>query len=101
MAAWGSPEEVERRRRIRLSIWAYAYEFLEQPIVDDATFDHEAYAVDLSISTGHPKLDRWFKRNFLPYTGQWVTTHPELKKLRARTEWVLTHRPLPVTPTLR
>lgn len=80
--AWGSPEEVERRRRILLSVWAYAYEFENTSLVSDARFDEEARMVDLSISTGNRKLDNFFRREFAPDTGMWVTKHPELRKLR-------------------
>ena len=50
MTAWGSPVEVERKRRINLALWAYAYEVQDDPLVDDATFDREARLVDPSIA---------------------------------------------------
>lgn len=78
-----TPLEDERRRRINITLWAYAYEYKANPIVDDAKFDETCKAIDLSISTGNDKLDQWFKDNFLPHTGQWIHKHPELNKIKA------------------
>lgn len=83
MAQWGSPVERERRRRIRLAVWAYGYEFRHDSLVTDAEFDHEALLVDLSLDTGRPDLDAWFRREFNPSTGQWIHDHPELAKVAA------------------
>lgn len=74
--------EVERRRRIQLSLWAYAYEIESNPIVSDSVFDEEAKKVNLSIDTGNLKMDKWFKENFQPYTGSWIMKHPELDKIK-------------------
>ena len=82
MAEWGTPEELERRRRIRLALWAYAYEYESDSLVTDAVFDEEAKLVDVNIPTGHKKLDRWFKKHFMPDTGMWIRKHPELQKVR-------------------
>lgn len=79
---WGSPEETERRRRILLSVWAYAYEYEDVSLVADHVFDEDARKVDLSISTGNRKLDNFFKREFAPDTGMWIAKHPELHKVR-------------------
>ena len=73
---WGSAIEIERRRRVRLSLWAYAYEIGGSSIVDDATYDREAYASDKSISTG--MFDDWWRIFFTPHTGQWIHGHPDL-----------------------
>lgn len=80
--AWGTPEEVERRRRILLTIWAYAYEFENVSLVPDHVFDEEARKVDLSQSTGSRKLDNFFKREFAPDTGMWIAKHPDLHRVR-------------------
>lgn len=74
-------KEKETRRRIFLSIWAYAYEFLNHSFVSDARFDEEAKKVDLNVKTNRPDLDEWFKKNFSPHTGSWVQSHPELNRL--------------------
>lgn len=83
MSAWGSPEEIERRRRIRLAVWAYAYEYLSVSLVDDATFDREAYLVNPKMNTGNARLDRFFRTRFAPFTGQWVHSHPDKHRLAA------------------
>lgn len=90
--AWGTPEEVERRRRIRVAVWAYAYEVLDVSLVSDETFDRECQAVDPSVSTGHPKLDKFFRDQFADYTGQWVHKHPEKAKLAALTKRIISNR---------
>jgi hypothetical protein len=79
------PTEVEKQRRIRilLSLYAYAYEFKARSIVSDADYDHLALQVDTLISTGNKKLDTFFKREYNPYTGQWIHKHPEKNKLEA------------------
>jgi len=79
--SWGSPVEIERRLRIRVALWAFAYELRSDSLVDDATFDAAARAIDLTIATGRPDLDAWFRENFDPSTGSWVWRHPEVGKL--------------------
>jgi hypothetical protein len=74
---WGSPQEIERRRRILVSVWAYAYEIMDDPIVSDSVFDTESRAIDLNKETGDDALDFWFSENFNPDTGQWVHDHPD------------------------
>lgn len=80
---WGTKEEIERRRRILLSVWAYAYEYLGESLVSDAVFDEECKKVDLSVSTGNKKMDKWFKKHFTAFTGMWVTHHPHQTRLHA------------------
>lgn len=74
-------EEREKRRRVCVSLWAYAYEMRDHSMVSDAKYDETCKAVDLSQATGNPKLDKWFKDNFDPDTGMWVRDHPEIEKL--------------------
>lgn len=70
----------ERRRRVRLALWAFAYELMDNPLVDDALFDAECYKVDLSISCDYPghAYDSWWRERFQPHTGQWIRSHPNL-----------------------
>lgn len=68
---------LETRNRIKLCIAAYAYEYLNRPIMSDAEFDQLSVNIDLSIKTRRPELDAWFKRNFEPHTGMWIHSHPE------------------------
>ena len=72
---------VERRRRINVALWAYAYEVHDNPLVDDAKFDEVCEEIDLSVSTGNKKMDTWFRRNFDLCTGSWIHKHPDLKGL--------------------
>lgn len=80
---WGSPAEIETRRRIKLSVWAYAYEFRSHSIVPDGIYDVESCQVNLNIRTTRPDLDIWWICNFQPCTGMWIHKHPELDKVRA------------------
>lgn len=73
--------EIETHRRIKLSIWAYAYEFCDVSVVDDFKFDQEAKKVNLAINTARRDLDEWFRNNFNSYTGSWIQNHPELDKI--------------------
>jgi len=75
--------EEERRRRIDVALWAYAYELMDDPLVSDGRFDQECYKVDLSINTGNKKMDDWFCKEFDPCTGRWIYSHPELHKIDA------------------
>ena len=73
--------ETERRNRIRIALWAYAYEFMADPMADDALFDETAKSIDTTVDTGHPVLDKFFREEFGPETGQWIHRHPELEKI--------------------
>lgn len=73
--------EKERQRRICVALWAYAYEYMSEPIVDDAKFDKTCQEIDVSISTENKEMDEWFKKEFSPDTGQWITKHPHLERL--------------------
>lgn len=66
------------RLRIRLSVAAYAYEICNDSIMSDSEFDQQSLLIDPSIETGNPKLDKFFKEEFDPSTGQWIHKHPEL-----------------------
>jgi NAD-dependent DNA ligase len=78
-----SIEEVERRNRIRLSIFAYAYEFDDDPLISDAEYDRLSYLIKTDRSTGNEMLDDFFRKHFQSHTGQWIRIHPELDKVRA------------------
>lgn len=74
-------EEEQRRLRIRLSVAAYAYEYLNESIMSDEEFDRLSKLVDVSVSTGNRKLDRFFNKYFQPDTGMWIRMHPEKQGL--------------------
>ena len=71
----------ETRNRIKVSLAAYSYEVLSQPIMTDADYDALAKSINLDIDTRRPDLDKWFRRNFEPYTGSWIHGHPEKTRL--------------------
>lgn len=80
--SWGSPVEQEIKRRMKLSIAAYAYEYDSTSIMSDGDYDKECLKVDLKINTGNEKLDKFFKKHFDPDTGLWIRKHPELDKVK-------------------
>ena len=77
---WGSVIEVERRRRIVLSLAAAAYEFDGRSLMSDADFDALAAQSDKMILTG--RFDDFWQREFDPSTGQWIHDHPDLAGVR-------------------
>lgn len=81
-AAWGSKKEKEVRRRIMLSVAAYAYEIKNESIMSDAAFDEQCLLIDINEKTGNRKLDNFFKNHFDKSTGQWIHKHPELRKIQ-------------------
>lgn len=66
---------LERRNRIRILLAAYAYEYLDEPIMTDTQFDELALKINLEAKTG--KHDGWFKKHFNPHTGQWIRQFPK------------------------
>ena len=72
----------EIRNRILVSVAAYAYEYLNAPIMSDAEFDALAQQIDVTQKTGNKKLDNFFKNNFNADTGLWIHKHPEKSKLK-------------------
>jgi hypothetical protein len=80
-AEWGSPIEIERRNRIKVSVAAYAYEYLNDSIMSDGDFDALCLAINPKIQTGNKKMDKFFAEVFESHTGQWVHKHPEKNKL--------------------
>lgn len=83
LSDWGSPIEVETRRRIRLSIATYAYEVLDKPVMSDAEWDKLAQSIQPRVGTCHPLLDEFFVVHFSPMTGMWIHDHPELDRIKA------------------
>ncbi len=80
---------LETRRRIRVSIAAYAYEVMSESIMPDHEYDDLAKSIDLSIDTRRPDLDRWFRANYKDYTGSWIHGHPDWTKLNTITRRVV------------
>ena len=95
---WGTPIEKERRNRIRLSLAAYAYEFQSESIISDGEFDKLCLQINPNVSTienSHDEkqiqrytiLDKFFKEEFSPDTGQWIHKHPELDSVARLYNW--------------
>lgn len=74
--------EEERRNRIRLSVFAYAYEFQNESFVSDHEFDELAKKIDPSLETGNKPLDEFFKTQYNAFTGQWIHKHPDLDGIK-------------------
>ena len=74
--SWGSEIEIERHKRIKLSVAAYAYEVHNNSIMSDADFDKLALEINLNTFTENNIMDKFFKDEFNPYTGQWIHKHP-------------------------
>jgi len=72
------PHEIERRRRIQISVATYAYEIADRPLMTDAEWDVLAAKIDRRMGTAHPLVDEFFAREFSPMTGMWIHNHPEL-----------------------
>jgi hypothetical protein len=72
------PHEIERRRRIHISVATYAYEIADKPIMSDAEWDVLAARIDRRMGTAHPIMDEFFRYEFSPMTGMWIHKHPEL-----------------------
>lgn len=79
---WGSPVEKEIRLRIKLAVAAYAYEFDDNSIITDAEFDKMCLEVNPTMSTKNRRMDNFFKNKFDPSTGQWIHSHPDLKRIQ-------------------
>lgn len=79
LGKWGTPIELEVRRRIQVSVAAYAYEIANAPVMSDAAFDWLAERVSKHMGTYHPLLDEFFITQFSPMTGMWIHNHPELE----------------------
>ena len=69
--------EIEKRKRIRVAVAAYTYEFCSTSIMSDAEYDALARSINLKQGTGDARMDKWFKKHFAHHTGMWVRNHPD------------------------
>jgi hypothetical protein len=67
----------ERKNRIRVALFAYAYEVMDDPIASDSDFDSLCLKINPNVITDNPVMDRFFKEEFNPSTGMWIYKHPE------------------------
>ena len=72
----------EIKNRIRLSVYAYAYEFMNDSLVDDAEFDRLSQEIDLTITTGNNEMDSFFAKEFIADSGMWIRKHPNLDRVK-------------------
>ena len=72
----------ETRNRILVSVAAYAYEYLDKPIMSDSEFDTLCKRIDTTVDTGNAKMDIFFRNCFSADTGLWIHSHPEKVKLK-------------------
>lgn len=79
---WGTSIEQEIRRRIQVSVAAYAYEFENLSIMPDGVWDMLAQRIDPTQGTCHPELDEFFASKFSPMTGMWIHDHPDLPGIK-------------------
>lgn len=73
----------EVKKRCRLSLAAYAYEFKSDSLMSDQEFDQLAKSINPKIDTYNDKLDKFFREEFSTDTGLWIHAHPELDKIAA------------------
>ena len=71
----------EIKNRIKISVAAFAYEYLNSPIMSDADFDSLAQQINITKQTGNKTLDTFFEKYFTPDSGVWIHKHPEKNKL--------------------
>ena len=74
--------EVEKRKRINVALWAYAYEIMDDPLVPDERYDRVSREINPAVLTGHAVLDAFFREEFSPDTGMWIHAHPEWRGFR-------------------
>ena len=79
---WGNQVERERRNRILVSVYAYAYEFRDEALIPDSEYDALARLIQPSVATGNAILDRFFREHYSPDTGMWIRWHPELAGIK-------------------
>lgn len=74
--------EIEKRHRINVALWAYAYEVMDDPLVSDEKYDEVCREINPSISTGNVIMDEFFRNEFDSSTGMWIYKHPNIEGLR-------------------
>ena len=74
--------EQEIKKRIKLSIYAYAYEVENDSLIDDAEYDRLSNEINTDINTGNELMDRFFREEFDKSTGMWILKHPEIEKIK-------------------
>jgi hypothetical protein len=78
---------LEIRRRIALSVAAYAYEFSDTPIMSDEEYDEISKLIDPNRETSYGNrdntdIDKYFSEYYTPYSGQWIHNHPDIEGIK-------------------
>ena len=73
---------IETKNRIRLSVYAYAYEFMNDSLVDDGKFDKLSQQIKPTATTGNKRMDEFFSKEFIADSGMWIRKHPELDRVK-------------------
>lgn len=86
--------ERARQARICVSLWACSYEFFAHSLVSDSKFDEmcKEVAATLHIDTDRPDLDKWFRAEFSPDTGQWIYNHPDLGHYMRKANYLIENK---------
>ena len=67
-----------------MAAWLYeigSREGMTGEMMTDHQYDAECLKIDLTVNTPRPDLDKWWRENFDPCTGQWIHNHPEHDRL--------------------
>ena len=78
---WGLPIEQERRNRIRVAIYAYAYELRDESLISDQEYDTLARSIQPNMRTGNDAIDKFFSQHYSADTGLWIHQHPQLERI--------------------
>lgn len=73
---------LQKRKRINVALWSYAYEVMDDPLVSDSVYDSACKEIDASIPTDNIEMDGFFRGEFNPSTGMWIYKHPNIDGLR-------------------
>lgn len=82
----------EKKRRIQVVMWAYAYEIENDSLVSDFVYDDTCRKIDLSVDTDDPEMDAWFREHFFPDSGMWVYKHPHFDRLKVTYDGIVEAR---------
>lgn len=82
MAYQPTQVEIERQRRIKVAVCAYAYEFLNVSLMSDHEYDALSLNIDPTIDTGDMVMDIFFLTEFIPSTGVWIHNHPKIEGVK-------------------
>jgi DNA ligase-like protein len=68
----------EKHNRIRVALFAYAYEIENISLIADSEFDELCGKIQPNEGTGNEEMDRFFRTEFNSSTGMWIHKHPQI-----------------------